>query len=63
MKNEHESIIDDFDTPTRPRADGSVELIVIGSLLTLLLLLGTPILGKISGFSDGPTLQVIREGE
>ncbi len=63
MKNEPQAIVDEFDGHERSSADGSVEMIVIGSLLTLLLVLGTPILGKISGVDEGPSLQVIREGE
>lgn len=41
--------------------DQTVEVIVVGSLLSLLLLLGTPLLGKLVDPSDGPTLKVIRE--
>lgn len=43
--------------------DRAVEIIVLGSLLTLLLLVGTPLFGKFLSHPEGPSLQVIRAGE
>lgn len=64
MNNERKAVIDEFEgQESASGADGSIELVVIGALLTLLLVLGTPMLGKFTNSSEGPSLQVIREGE